>query len=561
MPRKKSNKNIPLKPIKEVAASAGIKNKFLELYGTYKAKVSLQALRPSKKKGKYIAVTSITPTPFGEGKTVTTIGLSMALNKLKKKTIACIPQPSLAGTLGAKGNGMGGGLARVLTGEESDFCLTGDICAVGAAHNLCAAYLDNMLFRGNPLGIEQDSINWRRVVDINDRSLRNVNIGLGSKTDSVPRKSGFDITASSELMSILELAKDTKDMRERIGKIVLGFTKKGKAITCGDLKIAGAMTALLKNALKPNLLQTGEHTPCFVHGGSYGNIALGGTSVIADSTALSFSDFTVTETGFSAETGAEKFFDIKCRASGLKPDAAVIVCTTRALKIHSGDYDATTSRIPREIYRENVSAVERGIANLEKHMENLATFGVPVVVCVNRFAEDSEKEITAIKKRVLNRGISSVAVSNVWTEGSSGGLELAESVIAACKTKTSFRFLYPVDIPVKDKIKRIAKTLYGAKEIVFSEEVDKTASSLRKSKLDMLPICIAKTHLSLSSSPKRKGRPHGFKFPVDSLTLASGAGFLTAFSNNIRTMPGMAKSPNAVKIDINGDGKITGLSS
>ena len=559
---KKTVQKIRLKPIEEIAKSVGITKKFLEPYGLYKSKVSLEVLKSLKrgKSGKYDVVTSLTPSFSGEGKTLTAIGLSMAFKKLKKKAIACILQPSLGGVFGIKGSATGSGLSQVLPFDEVNLHFTGDMHAVEIAHNLCASYLDNSVFKGNPLDIDIDAITWRRVADTNDRSLRNVNIGLGGKSDGITRKTGFEPTASSELMSILSLAENIKDVRERIEKITLGFTKKGKPLTCEDIKVSGSITALLRDALKPNLVQTTEHTPCFMHMGSHGDTALGFGSIVADRIALGFCDYVVTETSFGADLGAEKFFNIKCRAGNLKPDAAILVCTTRALKMHSGDFDVTTSKFPRELFRENISALERGLSNLEKQIENIRTFDVPVVVCINRFADDTEKEIEAIRRRVVNLGAHSVAVSDAWSSGGQGAVELAEAVMEACTAKHNFRFLYPVDLPIKDKIRRIAKTIYGAKDVVFSEEVNKKALFFRKLKLDNVPVCIAKTHFSLSHNPKRKGRPHGFRFPIDDIRLHTGGGYVTAFSSNIKMIPGLPKIPRGAKITVDDEGRITGLS-
>ncbi|UCD55837.1 MAG: formate--tetrahydrofolate ligase [Candidatus Omnitrophota bacterium] len=548
-----------LKPIGEIAQSAGIRKKFLQEHGPYKAKISLDILKGLKKKGKYVLVTSITPTPFGEGKTLTAIGLSMAFKKLKKKALSCIMQPSLGGLFGIKGTATGSGASRVFPAEDANLYLTGDLYATQAAHNLCAAYMDNSIFKDNPLDIDAESITWKRAISANDRSLRSINIGLGSKTDGISRKTGFDITASSELMSILALAGDLKDLRERIGKIVIGFTKKGKPVTCEDIKVAGAMTVLMKDAIKPNLLQTTEHTACLMHTDSCANISLGTGSIVADKIALGISDYAIVETGFGADMGAEKFFDIKCRASGLKPDAAVIVCSTRAFKMHSGDFEITTIKPPREITRENISAIERGLSNLEKQIRNLRTFGIPVVVCINRFSTDTDKEIHAIKCRAIDLGANSVAVSDAWKTGGQGGIELAENIIEACKIKHDFRFLYPLDMPIKDKIRRIARTIYGAGDVAFSDQANKKALIFKKLKFDNLPICMAKTHLSLSHNPKRKGRPHGFKFPVEDIRLYRGAGYISVFCGNVKTLPGLPKIPRGTKIDINEDGKITGL--
>ena len=562
--RSPSIKNIEkmhLKPIEEIAKSAGIRKKFLERYGSYKAKISLDILKTlkKKKKGKYILVTSITPSPFGEGKTLTAIGLSMAFKKLKKKAFSCIMQPSLGGVFGVKGTATGSGLSRVFPVEDANLHLTGDSYAVEAAHNLCAAYMDNSIFKDNPLDIDAGSITWKRVINTNDRSLRSVNTGLGSKVDGIPRKTGFDITASSELMAILGLANNLKDLRERIGKIIIGFTKKGKPVTCEDIKVAGAMAALLKDAIKPNLLQTTEHTACLMHTGSYGNISLGTGSIVADKIALGLCDYVIVETGFGADMGAEKFFDIKCRVSGLKPDAAVIVCSTRAFKMHSGDFEITTAKPTKEITRENISAIERGLSNMEKQIGNLRTFGIPVVVCINRFKEDTDKEIHAIKRRTVDLGANGVAVSDMWESGGQGGIELAENIIEACKIKHNFRFLYPLDMPIKDKIRRIARTIYGAKDVAFSDEANKKALIFKKLKLDNLPICVVKTHLSLSHNPKRTGRPHGFKFPVEDIGISRGAGYISVFCGSIKTLPGLPKVPRGTKIDINEDGKIIGL--
>ena len=558
--KKKRVRKIELLPIAEIARSAGIKKKFIEPCGAFAAKISTELLKARKKHGKYIVVSSLTPSPAGEGKTVTAIALSMALRRLKKKAIACIPQPSLSGLLGTKGPGTGGGLSKVFPEEEINLRLTQDFYAVETAHNLCAAHIDNVIFQGNQVDINPESITWKRVTGVCDRSLRNVNTGMGSKADGIQRKTGFDITGSSELMAILSLSENLKDLRNRVGQIVVGFTKKEKPISCESLKIAGAMTAILRSALKPSLFQTAEGVPCIVHGGTVGNLSVGGSSVVADKMALGLSDYAISETGFSADTGAEKFFDIKCRASNLKPDAVVLVCTIRALKINSGDFDIIVGKpLPRELARENISSIERGLSNLEKQIDNLKTFGIPVVVCINRFNENTEKEIQITKRRITDLGVTHLVVSDAWSHGAEGALELASSVIAACKEKPSFRFLYPSDLPVKDKIKRIAKSIYGAKEITLTEKAEKTILLLKKNKLDKLPICIAKTQLSLSHSPKRKGRPHGFKFPIEEITLNSGAGFITALASNIKTMPGLPKNARFTKIDINDEGNITGL--
>ena len=562
LPVVKRKEKVVLKPIADIARYLGIKKQYLESYGPYKAKISLDLLRSirRKKQGKYILVSSITPTPLGEGKTVTAIGLSMAFNKFKKKAAVCLMQPALGGVFGMKGTATGGGAAQVLPREDVNLHLTGDIHAVESAHNLCAAYLENSTLKGNPIDIDPSSIIWRRALDTNDRSLRSVNIGLGSKTDGTTRKVGFEIIDSSELMAILALSNDLKDMRERLGKVILGFTKKGKPVTAEDIKVAGAMAALLKDAIKPNLLQTNEGTPCFVHTSASGDTSLGVASVVADKIALGLCEYVVTESAFGADMGAEKFFDIKCRVGEVKPDVAVLVCSVRGLKMHSGDVDVIAGRpLPRDIFHESVSAVERGLSNLEKQIENLTTFGIPVVVCINRFKDDTDKEINAITRRVATYGAASVAVSDAWTLGSAGCTELARAVIDACKIKHVFRFLYPLDMPMKDKIKRITKTIYGARELKFSDEANKNILDLKKQKLDNLPICMVKTHLSLSNNPKRKGRPHGFKLPIEDLRVFNGAGFIAVYCGSVKRIPGLPKVPRGTKIDITEEGKVTGL--
>ncbi|NQT21852.1 MAG: formate--tetrahydrofolate ligase [Candidatus Omnitrophica bacterium] len=550
-------------PIKDIARKFGIKSKHIELYGNYKAKVSLDALkgRKSHTKNKYIFVTAITPTPYGEGKTVTTIGLSMAFNKLNKKSIACIRQSSLGPIFGAKGSASGGGYAQVLPMEDVNLHLTGDSHAVTAANNLCAAFLDNMIFRGNPLDVDIANLNWDRVEGVSDRFLRNVTVGMGTKKDGIPTKTSFGITESSELMAILSLSENLGDLRARIGRIVVGYTKKNRPVTTENIKVAGAMAALLKDAIKPNLLQTLEKTPCFIHTGPFGNIAHGNSSIIADKIALGRADYVVTEGGFGADVGAEKFFNIKCRTSGLKPDVCVLVCSIRALKAQSGDYDVTASKpIDSYISRENVSAVERGCSNLDKQIENIKCFGVPVVVCINRFNTDTEKEINAVKRCAISSGADRVAVSEAWSMGGAGAIELAKTVQDAIKNCPSkFRFLYPVDMSIKEKISRIAKTIYGAKEISYSETALKKIALLRKLKFHALPICMGKTHLSLSHDSKRKGRPRGFKLPVNDLHLAAGAGFIYVQCGDIKTMPGLPLNPRGKRIDIDKQGNITGL--
>jgi len=552
-----------LLPIEKVAKKMGVRSKYIELYGNYKAKISLDILKSlrSRKDGKYIFVTAITPTPLGEGKTVTTLGLAMAMHRLGKKVAACIRQPSLGPVFGIKGGASGGGHAQVVPMEDVNLHLIGDFHAVSVAHNLCAAYFDNAIFRGNPLDIDMGNITWNRVVDVNDRFLRNISIGMGTKNDGITRRSGFSITAASELIAILALSESLHELRTRIGKIIVAYTKKGKPVTTEDIKVAGPMTVLLRDAIKPNLLQTLVGSPCFVHTGPFANIAHGNSSIIADKIAIKLCDYVVTEGGFGADIGAEKFFNIKCRASKLKPSVAVLVCSIRALKVHSGDFEVKNAKsLNHLIFRENISAVERGCSNLDKHIENIKAHGVPVVVCVNQFETDTEKEIQAVKRSALAAGADAVATSNVYMKGAEGGEELAKTVIDVLKKKkSSFRFLYPLDLSIKEKILRIAKTIYGAKEVVYSEVADKKMRHYKSLKFDKLPICMAKTQYSLSHDPKRKGRPKNFKLQVVDINLSAGAGFLYVLCGDIKTMPGLPKVPRGFSIDIDKHGQIIGL--
>ena len=553
-------KNFP-KPISDIAKSAGIRTKFLELYGKDKAKISLDILKSFKKgkRGKYVIVTSITPTPFGEGKTVTAIGLAMAFKKMKKKAIPVITQPSLGDVFDTKGTATGGGYARVFPMVDANLHLTGDRHAVEAAHNLCATYLDNSIFYNNPLNIAAGSISWKRVLDTHDRFLRNINIGLGGKSDGITRKTGFNPTDTSEVMAILETSENINDLKERLKRIVLAFTPKEQAVKCEDIKASGAMAILLKDAIRPNLLQTEENTPCLMHAGSSVTTSLGASSIIADRIALGLSDYAIVEIGAGTDLGAEKFFDIKCRQSSLKPDAAIIVCSTRGLKMHSGDFEIPQAKIPKEMMRENISAIERGLSNLDKHVENMQVFGVPVVVCLNRFSSDTDKEIAVIKRRAMDLGAQGFAVSDVWAHGGPGGIELAQAVIEVCKAKNNFRFLYPPDLPIKDKIRRIAKTLYGAKEVVLSDAANKMVSVCKKLKLDNLPVCMIKTPLSFSLNSSRKGRPHGFKLVVEDIEICNGAGYIAVFCENVKAMPDLPQVPRGTKMDMEPDGKIIGL--
>ncbi|MFH1791981.1 MAG: formate--tetrahydrofolate ligase [Candidatus Omnitrophota bacterium] len=552
-----------LVPIDKVAHKLGISGKYLIPHGSSKCKISLEIMRKlkSKKRGKYILVTGITPTPYGEGKTVAAIGLSMALARAGKKAACCLTQPSLGPMFSVKGCGTGGGLAQVVPMEDINFYLTGDTHVVGAAHNLCAAYLDNSLYRGNPLGIVQDTISWNRVIDVNDRFLRKISIGMGTKRDGINRRSGFDSTASSELMDILALSEDIAEVRDRIGRINVAFTDKKKPVTADDIKAAGAMTALVRDALMPNLVQTLEGTPCFMHVGSFASTAMGSGSIIADKMALGLCDYVVTECGFGADLGAEKFFDIKCRRLGFGPDAAVLVLTIRTLKMHSGDFEITVGKaVESLITRENISAVERGSGNLHKQIENIKCFGVPVVVCINRLSSDTEKEIEAVKRCAMSYGADACCVIDARQNGGPGAAELASCVADVVKrVKPSFRYLYPVDLSIKDKVTRIAKTIFGAKEAVFPEHADERIKLLKKLKLDALPICMMKTPYSLSHEPKRKGRPRNFKLPVTDLYLASGAGYICVPCGDVSMMEGLPAVPRGTHVDIDKNMNIVGL--
>jgi formate--tetrahydrofolate ligase len=550
-------------PIEKIAQKLKIDKGYLIPYGNYIAKVDLSILDrlKDKHKGKYILVTAITPTPLGEGKTVTTIGLSMALNKLGKLTSACIRQPSLGPVFGIKGGAAGGGYSQVLPMEDFNLHFTGDVHAVGLAHNLAAAFLDNSLLKGNKLNIDPEKIYWRRVVDVSDRSLRNIKIGLGGKENGIPRDTGFDITVASEIMAILALSSDLRDLRQRIGRIILADTVDGKPITTEDIKVAGSMTALLKDAIKPNLIQTLENTPCFVHAGPFANIAHGNSSILADKIALALSDYVVTEAGFGVDCGAVKFFDIKCRLSGLVPDAVVIVCSIRALKAHSGRFKIVAG-MPLDtcLEKEDIPAIEEGVCNLGKQIENVSMFGIPVVVAINRFSCDTDKEIDFVKKKALEFGANDCQVSEVWLKGSGGGIDLAKAVIKAVGLAKNFKFLYPLDISIKEKIKIIATKIYGAKDVEYSDLAQDKIKLFTERGWDNLPICMAKTHLSLSHDPNLKGRPCDFVLPIRDIRASIGAGFLYPLCGTMQTMPGLPSHPVGENIDIDEEGNIIGLS-
>ncbi|HDN19472.1 MAG TPA: formate--tetrahydrofolate ligase [Candidatus Acetothermia bacterium] len=549
-----------LRPIWEVAEELGLRRDELVLYGDYKAKVKLSAIaeRRDVPQGKYIVVTAITPTPLGEGKTVTAIGLAQALRRLGKRAIVCIRQPSMGPVFGIKGGATGGGYAQVVPMDEINLHFTGDMHAVSIAHNLACAFLDNHLKRGNALDIDVNRIYLRRVVDLCDRwALEDIVIGLGG---GYVRRSGFDISAASELMAILALAVDLRDLRERIGRMVVAFSRSGKPITCEDLKVAGAMAALMRDALMPNLVQTLEGGPAFVHAGPFANIAHGNSSVVADMLALRLGEYVVTEAGFGTDMGFEKLADIKCRVLGRGPDAAVVVATVRALKVHSGRFRVRPGRpLPRELLQEDPEAVAAGAANLEKHIENVLSFGIPVVVAINRFPEDHPSEIQVIVDKAIAAGASAVAESRVWEKGGEGGLELAEAVMKAAEVGGDFRYLYPLDLPLEEKIRTIARRMYGAADVEFSRRAQRELAHYQELGWGKLPVCMAKTHLSLSHDPALVGRPRGFVLPVREVRPAIGAGFLYPICGEIRTIPGLPTHPAGEGIDIDPDGTIRGL--
>jgi len=550
-----------LKPINLIAAKLGIPSKYLEPYGYYKAKIALDILgrvndHGSRVRGKYIVVTGITPTHMGEGKTVTTIGLSMALNKLGKKAVACIRQPSIGPFFGVKGGGAGSGKAVVLPEDDINLHLTGDIHAVSQAHNLCASFIDNHLYRGNRLGMDIDRIYWRRAVDVNDRSLRNVMIGLGGGEHGVERKTGFCITAASEIMAILALSESIPDLRKRVSRIILALTKEGKAVTCEDIRAAGAMALLLKDAIKPNLVQTNEFTPCLIHTGPFANITHGSSSILADRIGLKFADFVVTESGFGADCGMEKFVNIKCRASGLKPDAAVLVCSMRALKVHSGMYKMIVGKsLGKDIEKEDLKAIESGCENIKKQIENVLVYGIPCVVAINRFQTDTDKEIELVKRIALACGASDCVSSEVYRTGSPGGRDLARAVMRASAAKNNFKFLYSSNMPIKEKIRAIAMKIYGAKDVSFQPRAEENIAIFEKLGLGNLPVCMAKTPLSLSHDPCLKGAPKDFVLPIREIRPSAGAGFLYALCGNILTMPSLPSHPVGECMDVDAKGR------
>jgi len=543
-----------MQKITDVAAKLGISEDDIELYGKYKAKLSYDLIRrvKEKKDGKLILVTAITPTPAGEGKSTTTVGLAQGLAKLGKKVIVALREPSLGPCMGIKGGAAGGGYSQVVPMEDINLHFTGDFHAITSAHMLLAAMLDNHIQQGNALNIDPRRIAWKRVVDMNDRELRNIVVGLGGKAHGVPRQDGFDITVASEVMAILCLASSLHDLKERLAKIIVAYDYNGQPVTAGQIKAQGAMAALLKDAVKPNLVQTLENVPAIIHGGPFANIAHGCNSVMATQTGLKLADYTITEAGFGADLGAEKFFDIKCRYAGLKPDATVIVATVRALKMHGG--------VPKtDLKTPNVEAVKKGLVNLEKHIENVKKFGVPCVVAINIFAQDTAEELEAVREHCAKHGVN-VALSDVFAKGGEGGIDLAKEVIALADSgESKFAPIYPLDMSLKGKIETIAKEIYGADGVNYTKEADKALKEFEELGYGNLPICMAKTQYSFSDDPALLGRPSGFKITIRNCRIAAGAGFIVVLTGDVMTMPGLPKVPAAEKIDVSDDGVISGL--
>ena len=543
-----------MRPITEIAATAGIDEEYLEQYGRYKAKIDHRLLkdRADRPDGKLILVTAINPTPAGEGKTTTSVGLADGLRKLGKNAVAALREPSLGPVFGVKGGAAGGGYAQVVPMEDINLHFTGDFHAIGAANNLLAAMLDNHIYQGNALNIDPRQIVWRRCVDMNDRQLRFVVDGLGGKTNGMPREDGYDITVASEVMAVLCLASDITDLKNRLARLVVAYTRDGKPVTAGDLKAQGAMAALLKDALKPNLVQTLEHTPAFVHGGPFANIAHGCNSVTATKIAMRLADYTVTEAGFGADLGAEKFLDIKCRMAGLKPSCVVLVATVRALKYNGGVPKAETGK-------ENLEALEKGLPNLLRHVENITTvYKLPCVVAINRFPQDTEAELALVERKCKELGVN-VALSEVWGKGGEGGIELAKEVVRLCEQPNDFSFSYELDLPIKDKIEAIVKRIYHGDGVNFTANAEKQIKQLTELGYDKMPICMAKTQYSFTDDQTKLGAPTGFTITVRNVKVSAGAGFLVALTGEIMTMPGLPKVPAAERIDVDETGKISGL--
>lgn len=544
-----------MKVINEIADSLGIPDQYVENYGKYKAKIDYRYYNEALKDrpdAKVVLVTAINPTPAGEGKTTTTIGVADALNRMGKKTMVALREPSLGPVFGVKGGAAGGGYAQVVPMEDINLHFTGDLHAIGAANNLIAAMLDNHIHQGNALDIDTNRVTWRRCVDMNDRQLRNIVDGLGPKADGVTRQDGFDITVASEIMAVFCLASDVIDLKERVARIIVAYSRDGRPVTAGDIHAEGAVAALLKDALKPNLVQTLEGTPAFVHGGPFANIAHGCNSVIATKMGMKLADYMITEAGFGADLGAEKFLDIKCRMSGVRPSAVIIVATIKALKYNGGVAKA-------DLQEENLEALEKGIPNLLKHVENITqVFKLPAVVAINRFPTDTEAEIRLVREKCEELGVN-VALSEVWAKGGAGGEELAEEVVRLCDTESHMEFAYDTECSIKEKIEAIARKIYGADGVDYAPKAEREIRTLESIELGNLPICMAKNQYSLTDDAKKLGRPEGFRITIRDITASAGAGFLVALTGDIMKMPGLPKVPAAEKIDVNADGVISGL--
>ena len=558
-------RSVKPRPIIDVARELGLRDDEIEPYGSTKAKITLAAierLEAERPRGKYVVVTAISPTPLGEGKSTTTVGLGQGLNRIGRKAAVCIRQPSLGPVFGIKGGAAGGGWSQVIPMEDFNLHLTGDVHAIGAAHNLAAAFLDNHIHHGNALGIDVFNVLWPRVLDISDRALRKVVVGLGGKENGYPRETEFVITVASEVMAVLALATDLDDLRARLGRMVLATARDGRAITADDLKVAGAMTVLLKDAIKPNLLQTLEGGPAFVHCGPFGNIAHGNNSILADRIALVTNDIVCTEAGFGADMGAEKFFDIKCRASGLRPDAAVVVATVRALKMHGGIGKIVAGKpLDPALQEENVDAVRAGAQNLAKQIENVLLYNVPAVVAINAFPTDTPGEVQAIREVSLGAGARDVVVANHWAKGGEGATDLAEAVWAAAEEGApNFQLLYPDDMPLVQKIETIVTKVYGGDGVELTTLAAKQLAQYETLGFGNLPICMAKTQYSLSHDGSLKGRPTGFRIPIREVRLSAGAGFVTPIAGEMRTMPGLPSRPGGENVDLDPEGEIVGLS-
>ncbi len=555
-------RQIALRPLPEVARILGLGDADLEPYRRTMAKVRLDIIdrEPIRPRARYVVVTAITPTPLGEGKTVHTVGISLALNRIGKRAVCTIRQPSMGPVFGIKGGAAGGGWSQVVPPEDINLHLTGDFHAVTAAHNLLAAFVDASLHFDNPHDLDPAQVTWRRVLDVNDRALRDVEVARGGKANGTPRETGFDITSSSEIMAVLGLATDLHDLRARLGRMVVGYARSGKPVTAEDIGCAGSMAALLRHAIEPTLMQTTEGTPALIHTGPFANIAHGNSSIVADQVAMRGADFVVTEAGFGADMGAEKFFNIKCRASGLKPHAALLVATVRALKAHSGKFDIVAGKpLPKELGQEDLDAVRQGAANLVKQIENVRLHGVPVVVAVNRFPTDSEAELELVRSIAKEAGAFDAHVSTLFSDGGKGGEALAEALVKAADEGETFRFLYPEDASLKQKIETLATKVYGAAGVEYSEVAERKLAQYEELGYGRMPICMAKTQYSLSHDATLRGRPEGFTFPIKDVRVAVGAGFVYPLAGSIMTMPGLGRNPNGLHIDLDRSGQVQGL--